>query len=281
MWQKQFNGKIPSSYRLCPGEDAVQMFEILKVKKKETSLKLQLSPFLYYYWPRPLPSITSFTPPETAPGPHRGPSAEQRCDWSLALALMRVSSSAMLLLLMMIIRPIQLVAFIFIFSLGELPRWSWIAFYRLWYRKTKLTQRILMICLLFFMESKRQGWDGRKENRQTCSCIKAAGKLKTSEIHTNTHTHTHTNWGREGKKERHRETRLPQQLCHYVGGNYESDENGEEKQICANALTLERERNCQLETGPHWQFRNLFKFVDWLSHKTSTHSGARGKTWGS
>lgn len=38
-----------------------------------------------------------------------------------------------------------------------------------------------------------------------------------------------------------RERRLPQQLCHYVGGNYESDENGEGERIGAKALTLERE----------------------------------------
>lgn len=37
----------------------------------------------------------------------------------------------------------------------------------------------------------------------------------------------------ECEGEREKETRLPQQLCHYVGGNYESDENGEGERIGA------------------------------------------------
>lgn len=53
------------------------------------------------------------------------------------------------------------------------------------------------------------------------------------------------------ERERKRETRLPQQLCHYVGGNYESDENGKGERIGAKALTLERERNCQLDPDLH------------------------------
>lgn len=44
---------------------------------------------------------------------------------------------------------------------------------------------------------------------------------------------------------------MPQQLCHYVGGNYESDENGEGERIGAKAVTLERERNCQLDPDVH------------------------------
>lgn len=55
-----------------------------------------------------------------------------------------------------------------------------------------------------------------------------------------------------------RETRLPQQLCHYVGGNYESDENGEGERAGAKALTLERERNCQLDPDLHWQIQDVF-----------------------
>lgn len=53
--------------------------------------------------------------------------------------------------------------------------------------------------------------------------------------------------------DREKETRLPQQLCHYVGGNYESDENGEGERIGAkkrrrekNALTLRRERKLSI-----------------------------------
>lgn len=38
---------------------------------------------------------------------------------------------------------------------------------------------------------------------------------------------------RESEGDREKETRLPQQLCHYVGGNYESDENGEGERIGA------------------------------------------------
>lgn len=39
---------------------------------------------------------------------------------------------------------------------------------------------------------------------------------------------------------------MPQQLCHYVGGNYERDENGEGERIGAKALTLERERKLSI-----------------------------------
>lgn len=55
----------------------------------------------------------------------------------------------------------------------------------------------------------------------------------------------------ECEGEREKETRLPQQLCHYVGGNYESDENGEGERIGAKkkkkkALTLKRERKLSI-----------------------------------
>lgn len=53
------------------------------------------------------------------------------------------------------------------------------------------------------------------------------------------------------RKKRHRETRLPQQLCHYVGGNYESDENGEGERIGAKASVLEHERICHLDQDLH------------------------------
>lgn len=46
---------------------------------------------------------------------------------------------------------------------------------------------------------------------------------------------------------------MPQQLCHYVGGNYESDENGEGERIGAkkggerkNSQTLKRERKLSI-----------------------------------
>lgn len=55
------------------------------------------------------------------------------------------------------------------------------------------------------------------------------------------------------RERRETQTWLPQQLCHYVGGNYESDENGEGERIGAKALTLKRERNCQLDSNLHWQ----------------------------
>lgn len=50
---------------------------------------------------------------------------------------------------------------------------------------------------------------------------------------------------------------MPQQLCHYVGGNYESDENGEGERIGAtkkrrrekNAPTLKRERKLSITVG--------------------------------
>lgn len=48
---------------------------------------------------------------------------------------------------------------------------------------------------------------------------------------------------------------MPQQLCHYVGGNYESDENGEGERIGAkkrerkNAPTLKRERKLSIRVG--------------------------------
>lgn len=58
---------------------------------------------------------------------------------------------------------------------------------------------------------------------------------------------------REGgrQRDREKETRLPQQLCHYVGGNYESDENGEGERIGAKKeerkiLTLKRERKLSI-----------------------------------
>lgn len=53
------------------------------------------------------------------------------------------------------------------------------------------------------------------------------------------------------REKRETQTWLPQQLCHYVGGNYESDENGEGERIGAKALTLKRERNCQLDSNLH------------------------------
>lgn len=51
----------------------------------------------------------------------------------------------------------------------------------------------------------------------------------------------------ERVRERKGETRLPQQLCHYVGGNYESEENGEGERIGAKASTLGENENYHLE----------------------------------
>lgn len=38
------------------------------------------------------------------------------------------------------------------------------------------------------------------------------------------------------RTKRDTEKRLPQQLCHYVGGNYESDKNGEGERIGAKSF---------------------------------------------
>lgn len=65
-------------------------------------------------------------------------------------------------------------------------------------------------------------------------------------------------WGKGREGDREKETRLPQQLCHYVGGNYESDENGEGERTGAKKEERKKilrhwsvKENCQLDSDLH------------------------------
>lgn len=143
---------------------------------------------------------------------------------------------------MMVIRPIQLVACIFI-SLHFICLFNWMTpRVYIWMVRAKAPRRNLdRLSKTKIKESEQYKIYGK-----TCE-IKAVAKVNGRPSRSQVYVCVCV-WERE---ERDRETRLPQQLCHYVGGNYESDENGEGERIGAKAPTLEHERICQLERDPH------------------------------